>query len=93
MTDYIGKSIGRYHILEQLGEGGMATIYKAVDTRLNREVAIKFLRTEKLDSGKALKRFELEARALARMKHPNIVQVLDYGEFESMPYLVMEYQE
>ncbi len=86
-----GKSIGRYHILEQLGEGGMATVYKAYDTRLERDVAIKFLRTERLDSQRAIKRFEIEAKALAKLNHPNIVQVLDFGEYEGIPYLVMEY--
>ena len=87
----IDKSIGRYHILEQLGEGGMATVYKAFDTRLERDVAIKLLRTERLDSRKAIKRFEIEAKALAQLNHPNIVQVMDYGEHDGMPYLVMEY--
>ena len=86
-----GHNIGRYHILEQLGEGGMATVYKAVDTRLDREVAIKFLRIEKLESEKAIKRFDLEVKALAKLNHTNIVRVLDYGEYQSSPYLVMEY--
>ena len=87
----LGNSIGRYHVLEQLGEGGMATVYKAFDTRLEREVAIKLLRTERLDSRKATKRFEIEAKALAKLNHPNIVQVLDFGEHDGTPYLVMEY--
>ena len=82
MTDLIGKYVGRYHILEQLGEGGMATVYKAFDTRLERDVAIKVIRTELF--GKAfieriLKRFEREAKALARLSHPNIVKVHDFG--------------
>ena len=87
----VGKSINRYHILERLGEGGMAKVYKVFDTRLEREVAIKLLRTERLDSKKAIQRFEIEAKALAKLNHPNIVQVLDYGEHEGTPYLVMEY--
>ncbi|MBT7191915.1 MAG: protein kinase, partial [Anaerolineae bacterium] len=94
MSNLIGKYLDRYHILEQLGEGGMATVYKAFDTRLERDVAIKVIRTELF--GKAvieriLKRFEREAKALARLSHPNIVKVHDYGEYEDAPYLVLEY--
>src|SRR5512138_770528 len=94
MSDLIGQSLGRYHILEQLGEGGMATVYKAYDTRLETEVAIKFIRTEKLTletMSRSLKRFEREAKALAQLTHPNIVPVMDYGEYDAKPYLVMPY--
>jgi serine/threonine protein kinase len=94
MSNLIGHSLGRYHILEQLGEGGMATVYKAFDTRLETDVAVKVIRTENLTLGtmeRALKRFEREAKALARLTHPNIVKVTDYGEYEGKPYLVMEY--
>ena len=90
----IGQSLGRYHILEQLGEGGMATVYKAYDTRLETDVAVKVIRVEKFTPevlARALKRFEREAKALARLTHPNIVKVMDYGEFEGRPYLVMPY--
>ncbi len=94
MTNLIGQSLGRYHILEQLGEGGMATVYKAFDTRLEREVAVKIIRhgafpKEQLE--RMLKRFEREARMLASLAHPNIVRVLDSGEQDGMPYLVMEF--
>lgn len=94
MTNLVGQSLGRYHILEQLGEGGMAVVYKAYDTRLETDVAVKVIRTENvLPSAleRSLKRFEREAKALARLTHPNIVKVMDYGEFEGKPYLVMEY--
>ncbi|MFQ5923608.1 MAG: ABC transporter substrate-binding protein, partial [Anaerolineales bacterium] len=86
-----GQSIGRYHILEQLGEGGMATVYKAFDTRLEREVALKIILPTRQQSPKFLKRFEREAKALAQLSHPNIVNIHDYGEHEGLPYLVMEY--
>ena len=92
MSNLIGKSLGRYHILEQLGEGGMATVYKAYDTRLETDVAVKVIRTENLTLGtmeRTLKRFEREAKSLARLTHPNIVKVTDYGEHEGKPYLVM----
>jgi serine/threonine protein kinase len=94
MSNLIGHSLGRYHILEQLGEGGMAVVYKAYDTRLETEVAVKVIRTENLAPNvlqKALIRFEREAKSLAKLTHPNIVKVLDYGEYEGKPYLVMPY--
>jgi|GEM_PF-832071 len=90
-----GQSIGRYHIIERLGEGGMAIVYKAYDTRLEREVAIKVIRVDQFPPAileNILKRFEREAKALARLNHPNIVPVIDYGDFENVPYLVMVYQ-
>ena len=90
----IGQSLGRYHILEQLGEGGMATVYKAFDTRLETDVAVKVIRTEELPPkvlDRALKRFEREAKALARLMHPNIIPIIDYGEYDGRPYLVMKY--
>jgi eukaryotic-like serine/threonine-protein kinase len=94
MPTLTGQSFGRYHILDQLGEGGMATVYKAYDTRLETDVAVKVIRMESLTMDtmdQALIRFEREAKALARLTHPNIVKVIDYGEYEGKPYLVMEY--
>ncbi len=94
MSNLIGQSLGRYHILEQLGEGGMATVYKAYDTRLERDVAVKIIRTDQFAPAmldRILKRFEREAKALAKLSHPNIVKVLDFGDYEGSPYLVMEY--
>ena len=94
MPNLIGQSLGRYHILEQLGEGGMATVYKAYDTRLETDVAVKVIRTENLPQNgieRALKRFEREAKSLAKLTHPNIVKVTDYGEYDGKPFLVMPY--
>ncbi len=94
MPNLVGQSIGRYHITEQLGEGGMATVFKAYDTRLERDVAIKVIRTGAFPAEQVegvLKRFDREAKSLARLSHPNIVKVLDYGEYEGSPYLVLEY--
>lgn len=88
----IGKEINGFHILAKLGEGGMAEVYKALDLKLEREVAIKFLRAslgEDEEIGR--QRFEFEAKALAKLNHPNIVSVLGYGEYEGRPYLVMDY--
>ena len=94
MTIQPGTDIGRYHILEQLGQGGMAVVYKAYDTRLESEVAVKVLRTERLIPEyreRTLKRFHIEAKKMAALQHPNIVGIKDFGEFENVPYLVMEY--
>jgi serine/threonine protein kinase len=94
MVNLIGKSIGRYQIIEQLGQGGMALVFKACDTRLDRFIAIKIIRMDALMAQSLdlmLKRFEIEARALAKLSHPNIVPIYDYGEYEGAPYLVMQY--
>ena len=94
MSGLTGQNFGRYQILELLGEGGMATVYKAYDTRLEREVAIKVIRRDAFppdDMDMMLKRFEREAKSLGRLSHPNIVGVIDYGEHEGSPYLVMVY--
>jgi eukaryotic-like serine/threonine-protein kinase len=94
MTSLIGQTLGHYHIISQLGEGGMATVYKAFDTHLERDVAIKVIRTDQFAPSileRILKRFEREAKLLGKLSHPNIVNVIDYGEYENIPYLVMEY--
>jgi serine/threonine protein kinase len=94
MSIQIGQSLGRYQILEPLGEGGMAKVFKAHDERLDRFVAIKLIRTDQFAPSmleEMLKRFEREAKALAQLSYPNIVHVYDYGEYEGAPYLVMEY--
>jgi serine/threonine protein kinase len=91
MINLVGKSLGRYKIDEQLGEGGMATVYKAFDTRLERHVAIKVIRLELSYSPRFQQRFEREAKALAKLAHPNIVHINDYGEHEGITFLVMDY--
>ena len=94
MANLVGLSLVRYQILEPLGEGGMATVYRAYDTRLDCDVAIKFIRAEKFSietSEKALKRFRIEANKMAQLTHPNIIGVTDYGEYNGSPYLVMKY--
>ncbi len=94
MADLSGYSLGRYHIVEQLGEGGMATVYKAYDTSLERDVAVKVIRVGQFGQDVIdgiLKRFEREAKALARLNHSNIVHVNDFGKHNGIPYLVMDY--
>lgn len=94
MTDFTGQKLGRYLIEEKLGEGGMAVVYRAADERLGRSVAVKVIRVEVFPTASLegmLKRFDREARALASLTHANIVGVIDYGEVNGAPYLVMEY--
>ncbi|HEY9075866.1 MAG TPA: protein kinase [Anaerolineaceae bacterium] len=85
------QTFGRYRIVDKLGEGGMATVYKAFDPLLERYVAIKVIKVTQEMSDKFLVRFQNEARSLAQLSHPNIVRILDYGENNTLPYLVMEY--
>jgi len=87
----IGKELGRYLITEAMGEGGMATVYKAYDKRLDREVAIKVILPGFSHSDEFLTRFEREAKVVAQLTHPNIVGVIDYGTEKDTPYIVMEY--
>lgn len=90
----IGSLIGgRYEILELVGSGGMADVYKARCNKLNRFVAIKFLKKEFLADREFTERFDAEARAAAGITHPNIVSVYDVGETEAGKYIVMEYVE
>lgn len=81
----------RYQLLESVGQGGMADVYKAMDTILNRIVAIKILRGELADDPMTLLRFQREASAASKLSHPNVVDVYDVGESEGRHYIVMEY--
>jgi serine/threonine protein kinase len=91
MTIQVNDMIGRYRLIQWLGQGGMASVYKAFDIRLERYVAIKVILATAENTGNYLKRFEREAKALAQLSHHHIVKVLDYGEHDGAPYLVMEY--
>ena len=81
---------GRYRVVAPLGQGGMATIYRALDTQLGREVALKLLRPEYLRDPDFSSRFRQEAQSAASLSHPNVVTVYDYGEDPSGPFIVME---
>ncbi len=86
-------SFDHYEIIAPLGKGGMGEVYRARDTRLNREVAIKVLPAEFAQDADRLSRFEQEARATSALNHPNILTVYDFGSYEGNPYLVMELLE
>lgn len=81
----------RYLLVTNIGQGGMADVYKAIDTILNREVAIKILRGELSHDPMTLLRFQREASAASKLSHPNVVDVYDVGESEGRHYIVMEY--
>ncbi|MDH5492109.1 MAG: serine/threonine protein kinase [Myxococcales bacterium] len=82
---------GRYHLVRLLGDGGMGAVYKAADPVLRRFVAIKLLHAATARNSSAVQRFVREARSSAAIGHPNIIDVLDFGEAGTRPYLVMEY--
>jgi serine/threonine-protein kinase len=88
-----GTRLGPYEIVALLGAGGMGEVYRARDTRLGRDVAIKVLPAEFAADAERLKRFEREAKATAALSHPNILDVHDVGTFEGVPYLVEELLE
>ncbi|MEW6567274.1 MAG: protein kinase [Chloroflexota bacterium] len=91
MASLVGKPLGRYLLMEQVGLGGMAAVYKAYDARENRVVALKVLATVLAEDAKFSLRFQREAKIVSDLIHPNIVPVWDYGEADGRAYLVMPF--
>lgn len=89
----IGQQLGKYQVLGEIGRGGMATVYKAFDTGLQRYVALKVLLPRLASDDQVLRRFEREATTAANLKHPNIVTIHDVGSAEGYHFLVMELLE
>lgn len=88
-----GKNViaNRYEVIEHIGKGGMADVFKAIDTILNREVAIKILRADLSTDAVSILRFEREAQAATALSHPNIVEIYDVGDYKGHHFIVMEY--
>jgi serine/threonine protein kinase len=91
MSELVGKTIGKFKIESELGGGGMAEVFRAYQTSLNRYVAIKVIHRFLSRDPEFLTRFRQEAQNVASLRHPNIVQVYDFDVFEERPYMVMEY--
>jgi serine/threonine protein kinase len=91
MATWIGRTIGGCEVVEEIGRGGMAVVYRAYQPQLERWVAIKVLRTTDAEREEFLARFRREARAIAALRHPNILTIHDYGEEQGVAYIVEEY--
>lgn len=90
MSLTLGSRVGPYEIVSALGAGGMGEVYRAKDSRLGRDVAIKVLPESMARDTERLRRFETEARAIAALNHPNILSIHDVGTCNGAPYLVSE---
>jgi eukaryotic-like serine/threonine-protein kinase len=94
MSTLVGTSLsGRYRLEARIASGGMSTVYRALDETLERQVAVKLMNREVASDSDQLERFRREARAVAQLSHPHIVGVIDAGEDDSRPYIVLEYVE
>jgi serine/threonine protein kinase len=88
-----GQTLGPYRIINQIGKGGMATVYKAYQPSVDRYVAIKVLPSQLAESKEFATRFQQEARIIAKLEHPHILPVFDYGESDGVAYFIMRYLE
>jgi serine/threonine protein kinase len=89
--ELIGKTLGQFEILEEIGRGGMATVYRARQTSINRVVAVKILPRHLLHDPSFFERFEREVDVITHLEHPHILPIYDYGEAEGIPYIAMRY--
>src|SRR5664280_414653 len=86
-----GQTLGHFRIIEEIGAGGMGIVYRAWDTRLERDVAVKVLNAKTLSDASARTRFRREALILSRLNHPNVEAVYDFHSEQGVDYLVLEY--
>ena len=89
--DLIGKSLGQFEIIEEIGRGGMASVYRARQTNINRTVAIKVLPRTLLHDPSFYERFIREVDLVAHLEHPHVLPIYDYGEVDGVPYIAMRY--
>lgn len=89
--DFTGKTLGQYEVAEEIGRGGMATVYKARQTSINRTVAVKVLPRSLLHDPGFYERFEREVDVIAHLEHPHILPIYDFGRDEGVPYIVMRF--
>src|SRR5512146_3114859 len=87
----LGQDLGHYRIQAKLGEGGMGVVYRAIDTHLDRSVAIKILRPDVAGSADHKRRFVQEAKAASALNHPNIVHIYDIGSSAGLDFIAMEF--
>lgn len=87
----MSTKLGTYDLLEEIGKGGMATVYRAYQATMDRDVAIKVIRSNIIDDSNAIERFQQEAKIIARLEHPHILPVYDFDSQHNPPYIVMRY--
>src|SRR5437764_15283155 len=90
MSDLIGRRLGQYEIMSVLGQGGMAVVYRARQISVNREVAVKVIKKDLDIAENFVARFSREAQTIAQLSHPHILKLFDYGQEDTMVYLVTE---
>src|SRR5690242_16906568 len=93
MSDLAGKHLGQYEIISLLGQGGMAMVYKASQPSMDREVAVKVISGQLAGDPNFISRFEREARLIAKLQHPHILPVYDFGREDNVLFLVMRLVE
>src|SRR5574341_1908727 len=93
MSNLEGQTLGKYQMLERLGRGGMADVYKAYQPGLDRYVAVKVLHAHLSEDSDFITRFQREAKSVAKLRHPNIIQVIDFDSQNENYYMVMEFVE
>ena len=89
----IGSQINQYKILEKIGSGGQGTVYKALDTKLNRQAVIKILPPDLTKKTASFRRFEREAQLCSQLDHPNICTIYDFSDSDGVVYIAMQYVE
>src|SRR5258706_9331431 len=90
MSNLIGQRLGQYQVVAFLGKGGMATVYRATQSSIGRDVAIKVIKPDLVEMAGFAERFQREARTVPSLGHPHILKVFDYGQEGDIVYLVME---